>query len=238
MDHDPAASAAPRRREPLFNAPWLVALVAGVLVLLHLGYELASARQQTEWLYEFALVPQRFFADAGDPVAYGGLFDQLTPLITSGFLHANWLHVIVNAAMLLSFGTPVARWLGPDIGGLLKWIVLYLGAVAAGALAYLALNAGGGVAVGASGGVSGLMAAAFLIDPSGGLRTPFSRPFLGVTFMFAAANVVLALAGPYALGMGIAWEAHAGGYIAGALLMLLLGRRPGRTAPAAVETAF
>lgn len=228
-----------RRREPLFNAPWLVAIVAGMLVLLHLAFTLAPYREQLDITYSFALVPRRFWAEAGSDLAYASIFEQMLTLVSTSLLHGDWLHVIVNAAMLLSFGTPVARWMGPDVPGMGKWMLLYVGAVAIGSLAYLVYNgAAGGAAVGASGGVSGLMAAAFLIDPAGGLRSPFSRPFLGITFIFAISNVLLALAGPALLGMGIAWEAHAGGYAAGAALMLLLGRRPGRTANQAVETAF
>jgi len=213
--------------------------VAGLLVLLHLGFTLAPPQEQLEITFNWALVPRRFWAEPGTALAYSSVFEQMLTLVSTGLLHGDWMHVLVNSAMLLSFGTPVARWLGPDAPGIGKWMLLYLGAVAAGSLAYLVYNGATGVhAVGASGGVSGLMAAAFLIDPRGGLGSPFSRRFLGITLTFAIANVLLVLLGPLALGVGIAWEAHAGGYVAGAALMLLLGRRPGRTAARAVETAI
>jgi membrane associated rhomboid family serine protease len=38
-------------------------------------------------------------------------------------------------------------------------------------------------------------------------------------------NLLLVLAAPYALGMLVSWEAHAGGYVFGALLMAVLPLR-------------
>jgi len=43
-----------------------------------------------------------------------------------------------------------------------------------------------------------------------------------MTVAFAIANAALVLVAPFMLGMGVSWEAHAGGYIAGALMMALL----------------
>jgi membrane associated rhomboid family serine protease len=87
-------------------------------------------------------------------------------------------------------------------------------------------DAGAGAAVGASGGVSGLFAAAFLLDPfTGRRRQLWDRNFLVLTGVFIAINVLLVYAGPMLLGTGIAWEAHAGGYVAGALLMSILPLR-------------
>jgi membrane associated rhomboid family serine protease len=121
----------------------------------------------------------------------------------------------------------VARALGTDITGAGAWMLLFVASIIAGSLAYLALqDAGAGAAVGASGGVSGIVAATVLLDPFTGRKRPlWNRDFLVMTAVFAAINVVLVYAGPMLLGMGIAWEAHAGGYVAGALLMCILPLR-------------
>jgi membrane associated rhomboid family serine protease len=79
--------------------------------------------------------------------------------------------------------------------------------------------------VGASGGTCGLIAAAFLIEIDGRRRKLGSREFLTTTVVFAAINAVLTFVAPYLFGMGIAWEAHVGGYVAGALLMAVLPLR-------------
>ncbi len=210
----------------MFNAPLIVIVMALLLVALYAAYSFASLEQQVRALYDYALVPRRFWAEAGDSAAYPNILAKVLTLLSTSLLHGDWMHVILNAGMLLAFGTPVARATGPGITGAGKWMLIYISAVIIGSIAYLGLNgAGAGAAVGASGGTSGLMAAAMLAGPYGTVRSPLSRQFLTFTAMFVVANIVLAYLGPAALGMGIAWEAHAGGYAAGAIMMLLLGRR-------------
>jgi membrane associated rhomboid family serine protease len=214
------------RREPLFNAPVIAWGMAALLVGLHALVSFAPFPQQIQWQYDYALVPRRFWAEAGSPDAYPDLFASLVTLLTTGFLHADWMHVLVNAAMLLAFGTGVARVLGADMAGVVKWLVVYLASVIVGSIAYLALNGvDAGAAVGASGGTSGLMGAAMIAAGGGGPAAVMSRQFLGFTAVFAIANVIFVLAGPSLIGMAIAWEAHAGGYAAGAVAMALLGPR-------------
>jgi membrane associated rhomboid family serine protease len=220
------SSEQPRRGEPLFSAPILVIGLSLLLVALHGATFLLDDRSYVELQYNYALVPRRFWQDGQFAAGYPNLFDALVTLVTTGFLHANWLHVLVNAAMLLAFGTQVQRTLGTDRPGMLKFLAVYFGSVIGGSIGYLALvDVTAPAAVGASGGTSGLMAAAFLVNPSTGrLVSPLSRGFLVMTFAFALANVALMFAGPSLVGSGIAWQAHAGGYIAGALLMMVLAR--------------
>ena len=230
---DTAPAETPTRRQPILNAPLLVITVAVVLVLLHAAFEFAPPIEQLAIRYDYALAPQRFWAPAGSPDVYPDAAAGLMTLLSSGLLHADWLHVLVNSMMLLALGTPVARALGADIAGAAKWMLLFVVSVIGGSALYLALaNVDSPYLIGASGGVSGLFAAAFLIDPRGGKLTLWSRSFVGMTIAFAIANAALALVAPFMLGMGVSWEAHAGGYIAGALMMVVLPVR----APAAVRT--
>ena len=64
-----------------------------------------------------------------------------------------------------------------------------------------------------------------LLGDGGGKRALWSVGFLVPTAIFAAMNVALVLAAPYALGMAVSWEAHAGGYVFGALLTAVLPLR-------------
>ncbi len=215
------------RRERAINAPLIVILTAGVLVLLYAAFSFLGYATQEGLLYDFALAPERFWASPDSGRGYPNLLAGLFTLVSTAFLHGDWGHVLVNAAMLLSFGTPVARAVGGGLGGALRWFVVFFGAVVAGSATYLALHptVHAPPAIGASGGTSGLMAAGILADPGGGLRSPFSRDFVGFTLAFAVINVVLVLAGPAMFGALVSWEAHAGGYVAGALLMALVARR-------------
>jgi membrane associated rhomboid family serine protease len=201
-----------------------------LLVGLHAAFSFSPYETQVRLQYDYALVPRRFWEEGQFARGYPDVFAALLTLVTTGFLHADWIHVLVNSAMLLAFGTPVARALGNDPAGWLRWLAVYFGSVIGGSAAYLGVNdVTAAMAVGASGGASGLIAAAFLLDPlskdQGRMMSPLSRGFVSMTIAFAAMNLLLVLAGPAVFGVGIAWEAHAGGYLAGALLMLALGRR-------------
>jgi membrane associated rhomboid family serine protease len=141
--------------------------------------------------------------------------------------------VLVNAFTTWQFGSQVARALEPGVMGAAKWMLLFVVSVAAGSLAYLLIAGEGGVvSVGASGGTCGLIAASFLLDWENRVRSPLSRQFLILTAVFAAINVALVYLGPSMVGMMVSWEAHAGGYVAGAAMMLIYGRKM-HAAPAA-----
>lgn len=200
--------------------------MAVLLVGLHAAASTASYDELTLLRYDYAVVPARFWAEAGARDAYPDLASKLLTLASTALLHGDWLHVLVNSAMLLSFGVPVSRALGLNAAGWGKWMLLFVGSVVAGSLTYLVLNDHHATAaVGASGGTSGLIAAAFLLDGAGRVQSPLSRGFIVMTLLFAAFNAALAFAGPQLLGMGIGWQAHAGGYVMGALLMLGLQPR-------------
>lgn len=222
MANDASPTPDQTSRQPIFNAPIIVVVMAIVLVALYAAFAFAPYQEQEAALYHFALAPERFWAPAGSPDVYPTAFAGLLTLASTALLHGDWMHVIVNSLMLVAFGAPVARTLGrgPTAWGL--WMVIFLGSVIAGSALYLAIaTAQTPFAVGASSGVSGLAAAAFLLNPYGLKRKLWSREFLGLTVAFAIANAVLVLIGPL-LGMGIAWEGHLGGYIAGAILMAVL----------------
>lgn len=224
MPDDTDTQPGPQHKQPpVFNAPLLVVLMSLLLIGLYAVYAFAPVRDQQSTLFEFALAPERFWAPAGSPVVYPDYLSGLLTLVSTALLHGDWMHVIVNALMLLAFGTPVARAFGNTVTGWGLWMILFLGSVIAGSALYLALaTASSPYAVGASGGVSGLIAAAFLLDPWGGKRALWSPEFLKFTLAIGIANVVLTFVAPMLLGMGLAWEAHVGGYVAGALLMSVL----------------
>jgi membrane associated rhomboid family serine protease len=136
------------------------------------------------------------------------------------------MHVGINAGFLLAFGAPVARRLGEDLPGVLRWILLLCGSIVGGSLAFLLFEPDfPGLVVGASGGTSGLMAAAVVSGHDRAWRGVFTRDFLVFTLIFAISNLILTLVGPALLGGGLAWQAHLGGYVAGAGLMAVLDRR-------------
>ncbi len=210
-------------RQPIINAPLLVVLMSLLLVALHALVTFSSNEVWQQVMWDYAVIPGRFWAPAGSPEVYPDHLSGFITLLSTGLLHADWMHVIVNSLMLLAFGTPVARALGRDARGWAFWMLLFVGSVVGGSALYLILaNVDSPFLVGASGGTSGLMAAAFLLDPWGGKRHLWAREFLVFSAVFALVNVLLVFAGPYIFGAGISWEAHLGGYAVGALLFSVL----------------
>lgn len=233
MADDTSRPASPTKPPPFFTAPTIVLLMAALLIGLYAAYFFAPYPDQIGIKYDYALAPERFWAPAGDLDVYPDVWSGLITLASSALLHGDWPHVIVNTVMLLIFGAPVARTLGDGPLGWGLWLTIFLGSVIAGSAVYLAVaDVNSPYVVGASGGTSGLIAAAGLLDHYGMKQKLWSRGFLMFTAVFAAINAVLTVltfVAPQILGMGIAWEAHVGGYIAGAVLMTVFpvkGFRP------------
>ena len=145
-------------------------------------------------------------------------------LVTYSFLHGSWMHLIGNMAFLWVFGDNVE-----DAVGHLRYLVFYiLCGIAAGAAQAFMLPGSDQPLVGASGAVSGIIAAYLMLHP----RVRVWVLFLG--------RIPLRISAAWALGLWaglqvfnaftsaddqIAWWAHIGGLAAGALLIVFMRRR-------------
>jgi membrane associated rhomboid family serine protease len=203
--------------EPMVNAPWpVVALTVSIIVIYLI---------QTRFPFvvdALAFSPDRLLA---------GRFEGL---VTSQFLHGGWAHALMNAAFVLAFGAPVARFLGPRPSGALVFFLFYLACGVLAALGFAALHWGQQAAmVGASGAASGLMgAAARLIGGRGRIGPLFSQAVTSMGGAWILINVIMAFTGgmliPGAGDAGVAWEAHLAGFAAGVLLIPAFGWLAGR----------
>jgi membrane associated rhomboid family serine protease len=215
------------KQPPIINAPWPVAGFAILLLAAHLIRTLLPDPLQNFTFYAGALFPERFWASAGAPpldgvAPYGNALEAFLPMLTSAFLHGDWMHVVLNAAFLVALAKPLLEvfrgaWRGVAASAVL--LGLFLFAQVAGSLAYLVTNIPDGPgSVGASGGISGLLAAVLLLR-EGPERWLLSRGFLVASALFVVGNALFALVGPSLLGANIAWQSHVGGYLGGALFM-------------------
>ncbi|PZQ53875.1 MAG: rhomboid family intramembrane serine protease [Phenylobacterium zucineum] len=194
--------------EPIVNAPWpVVAMCVAIVVLYALQRQFPFAEPA------LAFSPARLAK--GDTAG----------LITSQFLHGNWAHALMNAAFVLAFGAPVARYFGRGFVGSLTFFAFYLACGVLAALGFAATHWGVNVAmVGASGAASGLMgAAARLIGGQGRPGPMFSQAVTGMGGAWIVINLIMAVTGgaliPGAGEAGVAWEAHLAGFAAGVLLI-------------------
>lgn len=224
-------------RQPFLRIPAATTGLLVVLVIAHIARVLAPAQRAEAIIYNYAFYPARY--SHAFLVAQGNqsqsLWGRVVPFVSYIFLHGSFTHLAINCALLLAFGSVVAR----RFGALLFFAFFILCGVA-GAFAYLFSNWGSmNWMWGASGAISGLIAAAFRIvvpieardvqsfslavSGNPGTRqslAPLISPRLWLwSALFVIVNVVLGR--QFGVGPGaqlVAWQAHLGGYFAGLLL--------------------
>jgi membrane associated rhomboid family serine protease len=166
-------------------------------------------------LDRFGLVPREFLRGLAQPAATQQIF-WLTPF-TSMFLHGSLLHLAGNLLYLWIFGVPVEELLGHA-----RFALFYLVCGFVAALAHVASDPGSYVsALGASGAISGLLGAYAVSYPGGRLRLLWPRirvPALLFLVLWVALQVVSGLDAAERGDARIAWWAHIGGFLAGAML--------------------
>jgi membrane associated rhomboid family serine protease len=179
------------------------------------------------FVIRFGLIPAEFWR--GEDLPPGVPFPIWLTIFTSMFLHGGLLHILGNMLYLWIFGDNVEGALGH-----LKFLIFYLAAgVGAAFLQLVASPHSTAPMVGASGAISGVMGAYFVLFPWSRILTlvPFffflhfvevpAFLFLGFWFLLQFFSGIVDLS---ALG-GVAWFAHIGGFLTGVLLVFPLKRR-------------
>lgn len=144
------------------------------------------------------------------------LFKQYDRLITSGFLHANWLHLIFNMIALFFFSGTVAAVL--DWWG---FLLVYFASLAGGDLLSLFIhrNSGSYSSLGASGAVAGLIFATIALVP--GISIPLIIiPIPG--WLFGLLFVLFSIYGIRSRKGNVGYDSHLGGALIGMLVAILL----------------
>jgi membrane associated rhomboid family serine protease len=210
--------------QPFLRAPAVVLWLILALLATH-ALRVWVFPGDSNWLFfDYGFVPARYSHVYLTSHWYSpsSLPNPVLPFVTYMFLHGSWMHVGINSVWLLAFGPVVARRFGS-----LLFLVFFLLCGVAGAAAHLALNwADTNPLIGASAGISGLMAAAFrmlFFEPQ---ETPvplasiLSRRIMAWTAIWVGVNIVAGKMGLGTDGGGevVAWQAHLGGYAAGLLL--------------------
>ena len=209
-------------------------IVANAAVFLYLSGLPESVAQ--EFINHNALVPARY-TQPGFARAHGLDPFNVLPLLTNTFMHAGWLHLIVNMWTLWLFGRPLEERLGAP-----RFIVFYLLCGALASMAHLAFNYSSTVpALGASGAIAGVLGGYTLLYPRAKVhlltlvlffpatwRLP-AVVYTAIWFVFQLVPAIVqlvqgmeGLAVPEDSG-GIAWWAHIGGFLAGLALVTLVG---------------
>ena len=225
----PLRDANPTRRTPVVTLGLIVACFVAFAYELGLATsagDLGLERFVTEW----GIVPGELTAGAG------AWSMELVTLVTSQFLHAGWLHLIGNLLYLWIFGNNVEDRLGR-----IRFFLFYLGGGIVAGLTQVAIEPGSTIPiVGASGAIAATLGAYLVLFPRARITT---LVFLGFFYQLINVPAVIVLGfwfvlqlidGVASLGVegidgGVAFFAHIGGFVAGAIVALIIGRRRPRS---------
>ena len=203
---------------------WLIALNVAVHAARRLLLDPANDERLVE---NFAFAPELAFLDGVDGEAR--LLALGLRALASLFMHGDLMHLVVNMAFLLAFGTAVERRLGAA-----RYVAFYLAtgvAALGGALALYWFAGESLLVLGASGSISALFAAAsrFYFRPSERFSAGQQRrlPSGGsLALSFIVINLAFGLWGFDPMGgyRSVAWEVHIAGFVAGWLAFPLFDR--------------
>jgi len=236
----PLRDANPTRRTPIVT----LSLVVACFVVF--AYELGrlgsgGAEALDAFAQEWGIVPAELTAawTSGTNLA-----NEAVTLVTSQFLHGGWIHILGNMLYLWIFGNNVE-----DRMGRIRFLLFYLtGGVVAG-LTQVAIDPTSPVpTIGASGAIAATLGAYLVLFPRACIT---SLVFLGFFYQLIDVPAVVVLViwfllqlidGIASLGVtdasgGVAFFAHIGGFVFGALVALVMravARRSGSAGPATV----
>lgn len=210
-----------RDHNPSGRTPFVTLALIAVNVVVFLAYFTTQGEWQlARFFMTWGLVPARLSAGEGAET-----------LVTHMFLHGGWMHILGNMLFLWIFGDNLEEEMGHA-----GFLAFYLASgFAAAGLQYLADPASPVPMVGASGAIAGVMGGYLLLFPKARVdvlvifivffRVFALRAWIVLGFWFAL-QVFSGLSTPTE-GGGVAYWAHAGGFIAGLGLTLPIWRRRG-----------
>jgi membrane associated rhomboid family serine protease len=216
----PLKDTVPTQSFPVIN--WI--LIA-LNVLMFLGELIGEADSTSQSIvYNYGVIPARFL--------YYHDSREFMTLFTSMFLHGGWLHLFSNMLSLYIFGDNIEDRLGPA-----RYLVFYLLCGVIAELTHVYFNQHSTMpSLGASGAIAGVLGAYLLLFPRARIVMLIPISFIPMVFEIPAIfylgfwfvtqlfsgtlQVVRDVYSPAPREVGgIAVWAHAGGFLAGALLI-------------------
>ncbi len=232
----PLRDANPTRRAPVVTLG-LIAVCAATFALELQVEASGGGVALADFFARWGAVPSRIsaaLAGTGDPGA------AATGVVGSLFLHGGWLHLIGNMLFLWIFGNNIEDRLGR-----LPFLAFYIAGGVVAALTQVWIDPSSNVPlVGASGAIAATLGAYIVLYPRARILTLVFLVFfyqlievpalmvLGFWFLLQLVDGAASLGAASAQG-GVAFFAHIGGFVAGALVGLLIratGRRQTRSA--------
>lgn len=206
---------------------WMTVTIIAVNVVVFL-LQLTESGQNV--FGSFAAIPAELLGVGFSGGAAQGPYDAIAipeplTLITYQFLHGSPLHLVGNMLFLWVFGDNIE-----DAMGHFKFLIFYLLCGIAGGVAHAVMTPASQIPlIGASGAVAGVIAAYLVLHPRVRVwvlafrSIPLRVSAMWVLGAWVLTQFVMLL---FPDGSPVAWWAHIGGLLAGALLIVFM-RRPG-----------
>lgn len=210
-----------RDHNPSGRTPYVTIALIAINILVFLGYFLGKNDFQLNMFFlQWGLVPARIMAGEG-----------YETFLTSMFLHGGWMHLAGNMLFLWIYGDNLEEEMGH-----FGFLLFYLGAGLAAAGMQTLADLGSIIPmVGASGAIAGVMGGYLLLFPRAKVDVLFifliffrifAIPAWIVLGIWFGIQIFSGLATPSDAG-GVAYWAHAGGFVAGIALTLPVWLRRG-----------
>jgi membrane associated rhomboid family serine protease len=213
------------------GAPFITYLLIALNVLvflLELGQGTGAELQN--FFEKWSVVPREYAEQTDLPPAIPMPF--WFTLFSSMFMHGGWMHLIGNMLYLWVFGDNIEdRW------GHIKFLVIYLICGIVASFAHIFFNLQSVIpSLGASGAISGVLGAYIVLYPRNKIRVLMGRGIVHMPAMVVLGFWIvlqfinqLGQMGRTTETAGVAYWAHIGGFIAGVLFALILGRQQRET---------
>lgn len=201
---------------PTHSFPFITIMI--IIANAFIFYVEITAPNMEEFVMQHGLIPKSFLQDLLHFRVENSIFD----LFSSMFLHGGFFHIISNMWFFWIFGNNVE-----DAMGHFRFLVFYLLCGIGAGLSQILMNINSTIPmVGASGAISGVIGAYFLLYPGARILTlVFVFYFIRLIYIPAGIFIifwfVMQVISSFTLGHeggGIAWYAHIGGFITGVLL--------------------
>jgi membrane associated rhomboid family serine protease len=206
---------------PTRLAPIMTVAIIGLCVVVYV-WELSLGRYMDVAVAVLGFTP---VALLGHRMAVHGFVSPqpIETIFTSMFVHGGLLHLGGNMLYLWIFGNNVE-----DAMGHIRFVIFYLASGIAAALTFAYMDPASSIPmVGASGAISGVLAAYMLLFPRARVTVivpliiifyPIAMSAFWVVCLWFLLQLVNAWLSGHELSGGVAWWAHVGGFLAGLIM--------------------
>ncbi len=217
-----------RDNNPSHTTPIVIYILITINVVVFL-HQLSLGSGLGEFFQLYAVIPQQL-SNSLDGISSSQSFPEILTLISSQFLHGGLMHIGFNMLFLWTFGNNIEEDLGH-----LKFLIFYLICGILAGLTHWFFGMESTVpTIGASGAIAEVMGAYIIKYPKAQIETLLPLGFfittvripavffLGFWFLQQAISSVASLGMPEGMS-GVAYWAHAGGFVFGAILAPVMG---------------